>query len=337
MDAKKQKRNYADEIKSLKQRAEFDTRYMFMRLEQLRVLADTITADNERDMEFIKLFPIRLVAHLESCFRSIVKSLIDHGEPFLKHVPKLNQPNDGKISIELLLSLNESEFTLGELIAHVLPCSKFLEMISALNTLTEKDILKELKEFMPQTIYEHDIRIADAYITNEPLIKSDIFEVYRLRNIFCHELGATEEITPAKVRLLVASMSFFINHLDNYIESLIYPSAPETNADIADAQGEELQQLENQLSQLIIDIQAASEAISSPHYEVALFNNVQQCWEKLRDAHCDLAAYSCLGGYMHSQLYLSEKIFLTGKRIKELSHEFDGVLREYNLLKNKKT
>jgi uncharacterized protein YecT (DUF1311 family) len=330
MDVKRQKRNYAIEIKALKDRAEFHTRYeMFGRLNELRELADSIQEDNIRDQEFIKLFPVRLVAILESYFRSIVKSLIDHGEPFLKNVPKLNQPNDGKISIELLLSMNESEFTLGELIAHVLPCSKFNEMISVLNTLTEQDILNELKQYMPTTIYEHNITIADAYITNEPLIKSDIFEIYRLRNIFCHELGATEKVKPAKIRVLVASMSFFINHLDNYIENLIHPNAPETNADIQTTLLAKLQNSEEVLRQLISQIQIALEAIDSPNFEINLFRKIQQHWEAFRDANCEMAAHIYEGGTMYPQLFISEKIEQTEKRIKELNQLFRHELEEF--------
>jgi hypothetical protein len=327
------KRDFAAEIKALRERSEFNTRFdMSYRLNMLQDIIDSYEIDSAKDIEFLKYFPIKLVAIIESHFRSTVKLLIDHGDPFLKNIPKLNQPNDGKIPIHLLLSLNASEFTLGELIAHVLPSSKLGDMESALNILTEKDLFHELKNFLPETIFEHNKAIAEFYVSLEPLIKRDLIEVYRLRNIFCHELGATEDLKPEKIGLLVKSVSLYVNHLDNYIMTLVYPNNPETTADINNALGHDFRQTEDKLIELINKIEKASDKIKSPNYERVRFNLAQQHWQNFREETSRMAAHSCEGGNMYLQLYLSEMIKITETRLKDLSYHFQYELENFNKL-----
>ncbi len=128
-----QKRNYIEEILSIKSRTHESKRWDLV-LHHMRAMGECshiidIIYDEEdylnekynlfsvRGLNYIdQFYPIKCVACIEGYFKLLIANLIDFGNPFRDNARNFK---DVKFSIDIVLSLQTSEITVGEFISHL--------------------------------------------------------------------------------------------------------------------------------------------------------------------------------------------------------------------------
>jgi hypothetical protein len=225
------KRDYLEEIISKKSRIHKSKRWdlvishfraMQKCIEILDIVAEEEDYLEEKHSPFIifqidyldSFFPIKCVACVEGYFRLIYAHLIDFGDPFRNNAKKFSEI---KISIDTVLSLDIVGVSAGDFISHLLPIKSFETIDSVMSTLIGEDFKDKLKAMYFKTPHMLDLFGKDEDVFSN-IIKV-ISEMFKLRHIYCHELGSPTNIIASPYGF-VESTTKFLHLTELIIEEL---------------------------------------------------------------------------------------------------------------------
>jgi len=148
-------------------------------------------------------FPIKCVACIEGYFRLVYANLIDFGDPYRNNA---KQFSDIKFSTEIVLSLDGGNVSVGDFISHLLPINNFENLNSIMSTLIGEDFKCKIKE-----IFLAQPQMKPLFGTTEDIFENivkRISEMFKLRHIYCHELGVPEKVIATPVGFVEATGKF---------------------------------------------------------------------------------------------------------------------------------
>ena len=318
------KRNYIDEITSIKDRLKFPGRFELMS----RLYAiDSLIYDNTENgkslnKEILRYIPIATVACFESFFRSIVAELIDKGEPYNQNVLKFNQSNNIKFDFNIVNAIQKKKISIGDFVSHILNCNNIKDFNSNLSILIQSDFLNELKSFEPKKITESEIKSSKFFKANPSLILDSIDYIFRLRHIFCHEFATNIELEYLVIKGTYEHCKIFLFHVNDFIWDLLYPDAPLTQTDMNIRAGEEFEKAELELNKVIDDIKNLEANDGIIYFENKDFDTVINKWKELREIKADLLSNPHKGGTIYPTIRLNSLKNSTEKMTLELIEEY---------------
>ncbi|HTB52340.1 MAG TPA: hypothetical protein VK718_06155 [Ferruginibacter sp.] len=318
------KRNYNEEIKKLQERGEFNgSIFYYQRFHDLKSIISFTKEQEGRDFdELYRYIPIASVACIESFYRATIKSLIDKGGIYFDNLEKLIAKTDLKFDFEILSNLQKQQFTLGELVSHILPCNNLNDLKNNISILIGEDFLTAISNHRPVFFgesYDEDfLKFKNNY---DPIIRS-IIKTFELRHIFCHESARRISINRQEILDDFENVELFLNNSSNFINLLIDANWGLTTHDKVDLLVKELKIKEDSVNEKIKSIrEERSSDINNDIYIEQLedrerlvrefqerFDNTTLLWKEFIDAKAYLKSrYS--KSYVWSQyIYLEDKI-----------------------------
>ena len=325
------KRNLINEITAIKSRSEFNSRLDYSsRLNDIEyAFQENLDYNGDFNKELLKYIPIATVACFEAFFRSVYKELIDFGKPFSDNVIKFNQAQNVKFDFDIINAIQTKTVTVGEFISHILPCNNFDDINKNLSLLCGIDFADQIKKFKRDSIFEHVNDNSKQFIDNGDQIISDIKRTFELRHIFCHEFATNLRIDKDEILRCFNNAKIFLNQTNDFIWDLIYPNAPETQADMNNHTSDQFSEADNELTELIITIKEASKENSYMSLNIDLLDETLTEWKKYREVKAKLDASVVEGGSMYPTIYAGSLITTTQKKIESLKNEYTIDLRRY--------
>src|SRR5690606_34872667 len=193
--------------------------------------------------------------------------------------------------------------TVGEFISHILPCNNFDDINANLSTLADIDFADQIKKFQRESIFDHVNDNSKLFIKNSKQIISDIKRTFELRHIFCHEFATNLRIDKDEILRCFNNSRIFLNQTNDFIWDLIYPNAPETQADMDNHASETFDKADTELTELILTIKEASKEHSYMTLNIDLLDKSISEWKKYRDVKAELDASVVEGGSMYPSIY----------------------------------
>ncbi len=278
-------RDKIKEIKSLKERKEFNTFWDFnKRLDYIYNALEELDGTKQYvKNELLKSIPTSLVATMESYFKSATTSIIDLDDVYRKNTEKYFNEKF-KINYEYFDNLQRREITLGELVAHHLSFGNFDDLklnFTKLLSKTDKpyDFLGSLTKFCPEDKDGDDEdNYSIEYISRSGEICKSIQELYSIRNIICHEIGEGLEIDEEKIETIFYDTTVFLNHCDAYFKYLLFSTSLEDEKRNAKIAKEKCIDKENKLKDLISKITSKSWRYYGIDINPKDFNIVYENW-----------------------------------------------------------
>jgi hypothetical protein len=333
------KRNYVQEVQSVKSRTEFNSRYDYKtRLDDIKTaLEECISYNGNLNKELLKYVPIATVACFESFFRSAVKELVDFGKPFNENVAKFNQVNNVKFDFEVVAAIQTKTLAVGEFVAHFLSYNNYDDINSIVSTLSGVDFTTELKNYKKESVFDSVNEEIKEFTDNHVAIIASVKRTYELRHIFCHEFATNVELDEAQIINDFKNSRIFLEQSDKLIWSFMHPNLPETQADMYMQAGDEYEVVEKELNDIIFYIQSGSlEGIGVDFFDSNGFNHCMEKWKEYRIMHAEFAAKVFEGGSMAPTMYVSDMSATTREKVHSLRREFEYALRKTNYKPNLK-
>lgn len=325
------KRNLINEITAIKSRTEFNSRLDFSTklLDIETAFKENLYYNGEFDSELIKYIPIATVACFEAFFRSVYKELVDFGKPFSDNAINFNQSKNIKFDFDIIHAIQAKTVTVGEFVSHILPCNNFEDINSNMSTLTKLDFLQEIKKFKKESIFEQENQEAENFINNSNQIIADIKRVFELRHIFCHEFATNLRIDKDEILRCFNNCKLFLNQTNNFVWDIIYPNAPETQADMNIQASIEYDIYNKELSELLKTVKEIKTQNSEPDFNTTLFDKATKQWEAYRESKAEFDASVVEGGSMYPLVYTFSLTATTKEKIESINKEFEIDLRKY--------
>lgn len=318
------KRDYIEEITSIKGRTEFPGRFeLIKRLDKIdSILYDVMDEGRLQNKEILKYIPIATVACIESFFRSIVSELIDKGEPYSQNVLKFNQSNNIKFDFNIVSAIQKKKISVGDLISHVLSCNTIKDFNSNLSILTQTDFLKELKTFEPRKIAKSSIDPANIFKEKHSIILESIDQIFKLRHILCHEFANNIELEYLMVKGNYEHCKIFLFHVNDFIWELLYPNMPLTQTEMNIRSGEEFERAESKLNKVIDEIKNLEFSSGNIHIDNKDFDLVIKKWKDYRKVKAESFENSYKGGTILPTLKFNSMKATTENMTAELIEEY---------------
>jgi hypothetical protein len=325
------KRNIVNEIISIRERSEFNSRYDFtFRLEDIeRAFSENLDYNGDFNDELLKYIPIATVACFESFFRSAIKEIIDFGKPFLDNVGKFNQAKNVKFDFEIINAFRAKEVTVGEFVSHILPCNNYEDIDSNLSILANINFTTSLKDFKRESMYQKLNESTKLFSENSDKIIADIKRTFELRHIFCHEFATNLKIDKDEIIKCYTSSKIFLNHTNQFIWHLLYPNAPQTQSAMNIAASKQFEKLESELAELIITIKETVNQNEVRGFDNELFDASMEQWKRYRKSVAELEANKFREGTIFSMILSNSLSSTTQKQITSLKEQYEYELRKY--------
>lgn len=166
-------------------------------------------------VELFKYIPISLVACIQGYFVLAIQDLIDSGEPYTGNVCQLK---DFHFKMESVIALQGRQVSLGEVVGNMLTLSSIDSLFSNIDTIVGYSFKNALQAYnFTCPCCEQTIKLLDA----EPSVFKDISEVFKYRNIFCHELAPNQSLPIKSAKRYVQSVAFFLIVVDSLVEQIL--------------------------------------------------------------------------------------------------------------------
>lgn len=311
------KRDFVEEILSIQSRNR-DYSHHLMLILRLENLERLFKYRNEYDEELLKYFPIGLIACFEGYTRTVIKQLIDFGNPFFENIFKLKSI---QLDFEIIKAIHQKTITFGDFISHLLPINNLSDINSHLSILTGKDFLQELKNVYDRFEVEVLNKEKVPILKDANAVYEGVTKTFELRHIFAHEIADEYSINPETIQICFSSIKTFIKATSEFTVELMYPNAPLTqmemnivSANDYDNSLKELQILENELESLLDE-----EGLNK-------FKVSKELWDKLKNNDAELEAdLGGKGGTIWPTLYNSAAESIVRKRIEHIKETINFV------------
>lgn len=315
------KRDYISEIQTLKVRSNpVYSKFLWNnRLATLRNSYQTII-EHKADNELLKYIPIAIVACFEAFLKAFVADLIDIGEPYSKNVGKLNQSREIKFDFEVVNAIQNKKLSVGEFIAHFLPCKRISDIDANLSVLIGQELLTKIQGFEGKTLHREDAELFSRFNKNPNLIFKSVNRTFELRHIFCHEFADNVIIDESEILECLNHSELFLNQISSYLQHLIDPNFPQNQAEINMQSAEDFQKRDQELLQLTDEIIKNNSDNNS--FDKGLFDETLTIWRQFRESKALLDSNDCKGGSIYNCLITGSKRLTTERFIEELKQNF---------------
>lgn len=327
------KRNLIQEIKSIKSRAEYNSRYdLNFRLNDLEYALNEFTEYNGNyNKELLKYIPISTVSCFEAFFKSVVKELVDFGNPFNNNVSNFNQSKNIKFDFEIVSAIQTKSISVGELIAHFLSFNNFEDINSNISVLIGDDFLEKLKNINEESSFLLSEIVENDFKNRFPDIISSVKKTYELRHIFCHEFATNVTIDEELIINNFRDCKIFLEYTNNLIWEILYPNSPQTQTEMNQTADEDYKEKDKELNLLLKFIATNKDKIDEEnHLDQILFDTSIKKWEEYRKSVAEYQANNFVGGSMYSLVYYTALKQVTIEKIESLKNEFEIFLRKNN-------
>ncbi|MBP7809064.1 MAG: hypothetical protein KA163_07215 [Bacteroidia bacterium] len=317
----KKKRNIAAEILNLKTRKEFES-YSKIHAKLDKIQDCIVTLDlhvgTERE-ELLKYIPVALVATMESFFRSTIAKLIKADSKYLENSRTLFET---KFDFEEMTRLQRREFSIGELLAHQLSFSKYDIILNHFDVILKVKFKEELIRYSVKSVYSgFEGPHPKDFGTNYERIKKDLFRVFELRHIICHEMSTKLNLSGLEVEQLFKSVRAFIYQVYNYTYSILYPESLLSNEDLRNNALKNYNEALQKLSETIKKIEQKPYTVFDIPIDLQEFKRSQELWKNYIEAYTN-SLYTKMGG-LYSEIYRLQDITdLINERTDDLDIEF---------------
>jgi hypothetical protein len=146
---------------------------------------------------------VRLVAVLQSAFRAVIREVVDYNARKDKSLPKIEE----KITLQMVNEFAKNAVTVGEFVSHLMPLNSFGQMQSSFELATGTSLKIAVS---PHLSGNKVINVSFARVS------AGMQELFRERNIICHEIRDNEVISKetlgkwfASVLLIVSALAFY--------------------------------------------------------------------------------------------------------------------------------
>lgn len=317
-------RNISEEILELKKRSEFDSlRELSKKFKQIKDALNNIP-NNEAisSSELRKYIPVALISTMESFFRSSVKKIIEKDEIYFNNSKSLFENNNIKINFDILNHIYKKNFTIGEFISHQLSFSRYDQIDNCFSKIINIEFIKTLKKYKTTNIFPGKQNNSALYIEKNVSITADIIELYKIRNIICHEMSLDINLSKENIERLFDSAFIFTNQVHNYVYDLLYP---EINDKIEAKKHKELfQKAEQDLNLLIERIKKNNYTYFGVKANLNTFIESHTYWENYRNSYVTSIMYGIEGNSLYESMYYEEMYDITIDRIEDLKIDFDN-------------
>lgn len=323
------KRNLVEEIKEIKERvgsSEYHDRLTYgSRLDEIDYAMKGLVStgyDKYVQSELMRYIPIATVACFEAFFRSIIKELIDNGEPYLSNAVNYNQSKNVKFDFEIVNAIRSKSISIGEFIAHILSFNNLDDIKSNMNVILNKDFLQELKNYKSKSSFPHEHEIRKEFQDNISQIFEYIKRMYEMRHIFCHEFASEINVNADEIFNMFKGCRVFMEHTNNFIWNILYPNAPETQTEMNIDSYDKYVRIEAELAAIVKEIRNSKKHHETSRFNVKRFDKTIELWKKYRDSVAELHSDSYKGGTIYPLIYNSALTEITKEKISSLKEEY---------------
>jgi len=204
---------------------------MFTRFDDIERILNEIEYKKIENTEAVyQYIPLATVACTEGFFRFAVKTLIDHGTPFIEKVSDLEKRLQLKISLDIVAEIQAKSLTIGELVAHVVPCNKLEDIDSAISILLGKGFLETIKTHSrPNGLVQEDKQ--KEFNKGYAEVFNDIKRLFEIRHILAHEIAPGYHLDKTEIIRCYNNTKSFIIQFTDFLLYSIDPDQPVTAAD----------------------------------------------------------------------------------------------------------
>lgn len=274
------KKSLAENIAEIKERSrsQYASIALSTRLSELDASYKKIDSNN---LEVLKYFPVAIVACIEAYFKMAIKEVVDKRKDLIRNATNLVNSNI-KLDAEILISLDENELTLGDLIAHSCSYSKFENVLSSVSTIIGKQFANELvnvQDRFRHLYYDEPLKpiLSDAEATFK-----NVKKIYELRHIICHEIASSHVFDYEEIKDAFEDCVQFLLASDEVIANTIEPNYPRTQAEMNERAIEDLMAVSEKLDNLSNEITKLLEPS-----QVFEFNKMQSEWLSFAEGWAD--------------------------------------------------
>lgn len=208
---------------------------------------------DKNQLELARYFPVALVACIEGFFRTVIRDLVDAGEPFLSNAEKA--ASTIKLDYSLMRAVHGRQITIGELVAHSVPISRLEHIDSALSALLGSAFLRQLRTTVERWKHEVKGEPPEPMLPDPDEVYEHVAKTFELRHIICHEIASGFEIDLVEIEICFESCIRFLRAANELISETLHPGAPLTQTAMNIASFKKLQASEATLSELLGNLQ----------------------------------------------------------------------------------
>ena len=304
------KRNYIQKIFEIQTRTGEKPPYLnaFLRIREVR---DLIENAEKVLGEVLRYCPVGLVACMEAYFRSVVKELIDSGQPFQERAAKFERIN---FSFETVAAIHERTISLGDLVGHLIPINNRQDINSCMSVLLNADFLEEIKNVREHWPWK-SIKTAsiEPIIADPASLFQNIDKTFELRHIVCHEFAHPIQISKEDATKYTDSIELFLDATNFMIMKLLFRDVPDTQQERNKYFLAKFKKANEKLTEILTQ---ADQVFKDKRLED--FKRLQALWESYRDQDAEFVSSHYEGGTIRPQIHAQRLEYLTSQRIIEI-------------------
>jgi|SRR5579872_2352367 len=314
------KRDYLAEIAGVRGRNRHNLAVAELHL-RLSRLESAFRSREKVDAEFLKYFPVAMVACIEAYSRSQIREFIDRGSPFAERAARFDTATF-KFDLTLLRALGAKVLTAGELVSHVLPINGLEDVNNHISILTGQDFLEQLKIVHDRWAVEVKKEPFEPIIGDPSDVFDGVKRCFDLRHIVAHEFASAARIEASEIERCYKAALTFLRAMAEYCNNALYPGAPLTQTDMNIEAAEDFRRCDAELDSLVGEFLSLLEPKRQAEFE-----GVQKNWRAFREAVASFDSKPYQGGTIQSLIYSSSLEKTTQSRIAEMKSELERLRR----------
>ncbi len=270
------------------------------------------------DPEYLKFFPVAVIACVEGYFRLLIKELIDAGEPYFTNAAKLATTT--KFDFEALGAFQGKKVSIGEFIAHDVSLNRLDQLNTVISTLTGRDFLAELRTVSDRWEHEIEGKPKVPIMATPDEVYAAVSEAFRIRHIICHEFSTNADFKLEDIETAYSGTVIFLKATQEFMNQVLYPNAPLTQADMTADAAAKASRAEAELAAMYEKVLAIVEGDRAKE-----FMQAQDVWRKYAEKSADFLANAYEGGSMQPMVYYLELESLIRNQIEILEKMIDEI------------
>lgn len=242
----------------------------------------------KNNSEVLKYFPVAIVACVEAYFKMAIKELVDKRRDFLPNAIQLLKQ---KIDVDVAVSLDGNEITLGDLVAHSCSYSKFESIESCVSKIlgvSFSDELKNVQNRYLNTFFDEPLK---PILENPDKTFKSVRKVYELRHIICHEIASSHVFDYDEIQETFEDCVQFLKASEEVMSNTIEPNFPRTQADMNQKSIEDLEKISEEFANLNQEIIKLLDT-----NQLDEFNKTNAEWLKFAESWADFESGYFEGG-----------------------------------------
>lgn len=258
---------------------------------------------------------IRLVTLIEVFVRSRSAELIDSGSPYLERAQSLIGSTGLKIDFPTAAAISGKKISLGQLVAHSIPCSTFGDFVNAFTKLFDFDLFGKIADVHDRVAVELGGAAKTPIITDGDALRATMVKLFECRHILVHELPDTVPYDEGDIDMFIEMTSQLLRATEGYVDWLMHGDYPLTQADMNIKAADDARAADEELAVLVQRVRDKTERED--------FEAAQAAWEAYRAAEANFQTDWETGGSIRPLLHASAFEALTRERIKALRDFLD--------------